>query len=471
MTDSGRKKKPPTVVWFLLAGWVVVTIVAVGWAMANSEKKLRAGAERTLAAADFDLDVRIEGRDAVITGSVGAGPDIEAARRLVDDVAGVRNVTVDIDVRPLSAAVAEVRPATIGVRINARTIVLSGLVPDQATETALVAQAVTQFGAEREVTSGLSFGDDVDRPDWLSDVAGIFAELVPLRVGAVEISSDGIVISGEVSSEADRIAVEEGVIAALAEPLPVENRLVIADLTPSNLTAAAVAGELTVSGVVPTQDIVDRINTAAVRNFGSDGVNSTVTVGDAADAPWLGAVDTLLDVAAGLDEWTLSIADGELRLAGFGATDAVVTDVRSKLRDVAPSGLTIITKIEIDPQEVAANLTALLASSATFEVGSSVLSAAARPLLDSAVEILVANPSTSLVVEGHTDGDGDPASNKVLSQERADAIVAYLVAGGVPAGRLTAVGYGEERPVADNSTPEGRALNRRIAFVAEKGEG
>lgn len=74
-------------------------------------------------------------------------------------------------------------------------------------------------------------------------------------------------------------------------------------------------------------------------------------------------------------------------------------------------------------------------------------------------------------VAGHTDDRGDAAKNKQLSQARAEAVVAYLASKGVNRDRLTAVGYGQEKPVADNKTAEGRQKNRRVEFKILKQAG
>jgi len=68
----------------------------------------------------------------------------------------------------------------------------------------------------------------------------------------------------------------------------------------------------------------------------------------------------------------------------------------------------------------------------------------------------------AIKIGGYTDNVGDPQANLKLSQERADAVMADLVKLGVDPGRLKAEGYGQEHPIADNSTQEGRAKNRRI---------
>jgi outer membrane protein OmpA-like peptidoglycan-associated protein len=93
------------------------------------------------------------------------------------------------------------------------------------------------------------------------------------------------------------------------------------------------------------------------------------------------------------------------------------------------------------------------------------------PLLDNVAAVITAHPEISgIEVEGHTDSQGDDRYNKTLSQRRAGAVVTYLEGRGVAAGRLTATGYGEERPLADNASKVGRAKNRRVEFKLTGGE-
>ncbi len=81
------------------------------------------------------------------------------------------------------------------------------------------------------------------------------------------------------------------------------------------------------------------------------------------------------------------------------------------------------------------------------------------------VATMKSNSSLQLTVEGHTDNVGSAQSNQALSQSRAQAVVAAVTGTGIPASRLTAVGYGQSKPVADNSTDAGRAQNRRVDLV------
>lgn len=100
-----------------------------------------------------------------------------------------------------------------------------------------------------------------------------------------------------------------------------------------------------------------------------------------------------------------------------------------------------------------------------FEGQADTISPASRPLLDELARTLQRLPSNKRVrVEGHTDDAGNHEHNIDLSYRRAKAVVEYLKARGVPASRLDYAGYGGQRPLADNKTPEGRALNRRVQF-------
>jgi OOP family OmpA-OmpF porin len=99
-----------------------------------------------------------------------------------------------------------------------------------------------------------------------------------------------------------------------------------------------------------------------------------------------------------------------------------------------------------------------------FEFNSATLTGDSRPLLDEVATDLKKHPRLRIEMEGHTDSVGADAYNLKLSQQRADAVRQYLVSQGVAASQLTAKGYGEARPLADNKTADGRAENRRVAM-------
>lgn len=96
-----------------------------------------------------------------------------------------------------------------------------------------------------------------------------------------------------------------------------------------------------------------------------------------------------------------------------------------------------------------------------FETNSHTLLPTSHAELNTVIELLQNNPSIKLLVEGHTDNIGNAEHNIKLSQQRAEAIVNYLTEKGIEPSRLQAKGYGFSKPIADNNTEEGRAMNRR----------
>ncbi len=96
-----------------------------------------------------------------------------------------------------------------------------------------------------------------------------------------------------------------------------------------------------------------------------------------------------------------------------------------------------------------------------FDTGKSTIKTVSFSILDNVAELLVLKPTMKIEIAGHTDSDGDDSANLLLSQQRADAVKQYLIKKGIAANRMTAKGYGESRPAADNATTAGKQQNRR----------
>ena len=129
----------------------------------------------------------------------------------------------------------------------------------------------------------------------------------------------------------------------------------------------------------------------------------------------------------------------------------------------------------MDPQPVAFTLSGslvdvtdvavLVRERVHFQFDSATLRPESTPVIDQVAATLLGHPEIGRVeVQGHTDATGGAAYNLDLSQRRAEAVVAALVARGVAPERLVARGYGFTRPIADDATEEGRARNRRVEF-------
>ena len=124
-------------------------------------------------------------------------------------------------------------------------------------------------------------------------------------------------------------------------------------------------------------------------------------------------------------------------------------------------------KQELDANGIynALNTDGHIALHINFETGRSVIQAESQKIVSDIFDMLQANADLKVSIEGHTDNVGNAAANKTLSDNRAKAVMDALVAKGISKARLTSKGWGSTKPVADNTTEEGRAANRRVEIV------
>jgi outer membrane protein OmpA-like peptidoglycan-associated protein len=154
----------------------------------------------------------------------------------------------------------------------------------------------------------------------------------------------------------------------------------------------------------------------------------------------------------------------------------VVKDGNEMWVEVATLGggdyyLTVVLK-ELMKQDVtvndmfnALNRDGYIALYINFDTGKSIIKPESKPIIEKIVQMLKENPALSISVEGHTDNVGNKESNKKLSDDRAKAVLNAIIDQGIDAKRLSSIGYGQDKPIADNNTEEGRAKNRRVELV------
>jgi OOP family OmpA-OmpF porin len=239
-------------------------------------------------------------------------------------------------------------------------------------------------------------------------------------------------------------------------------------------------GRATATGTFSSQPVLDVVVTELEEVFQLVDVGGLGVTDGAPEEDWLSTIVTLIRRMA--DE----TPDGEIIVnpAANLVQVAAEFDTRQKQRDVRDdveeilqavtlqfsSGITAkdvprVTKEEVI--ETQATLDEIIEGKVVeFAFGSSELTDEGRVLLDELLIGLRENPLVGVEIAGHTDDVGDEEANLLLSQERASAVVEYFVARGEERARFVVVGFGESQPIADNSTDEGRARNRRIEFTA-----
>lgn len=166
-------------------------------------------------------------------------------------------------------------------------------------------------------------------------------------------------------------------------------------------------------------------------------------------------------------------SQAQVTSAELARTKAQV-DSEQKLREeaarnaqMAMMGLADVAPVTQEPRGAVITL----AAAVLFEGAKTGLLPRAKGRLDRIADALLKqDPQATILVEGHSDSQGAPKRNQDLSQQRAEAVRDYLVVRGIPADRISAQGFGPNRPVEENVTAEGRARNRRVEIVVKPKE-
>lgn len=256
-----------------------------------------------------------------------------------------------------------------------------------------------------------------------------------------------------------------------ASPASAEKPAVAAAATPAaSLGALAMVyagGKLTITGDVPDEKSKERLLKPARLLFGAENIVDQITVKEGVPGFWWKTKP--LDVFAklkNLASFSLDLGNNEIKLVGATGTDSAKANIESALPSLFIDDAKINSDIKVDSTLGGLNLDAsvLLNESIEFASGAFALPESAKKRLAEIADLLKED-GRKIKILGHTDNQGDAALNASLSEKRAQSVRDFLVSKGVAADNLEAIGYGADKPAADNATPEGRQRNRRIEFA------
>ena len=433
--------RPQRGVWLAVA-WVTLVVAALSWGIYQEQHQRESRARAALAAAGVTLqEVFFEGRDAVLAGDVSPQERsrAEAAIRQVEGVRDVRwvngpqeqlvaevpvptTVVVPRSPVPLEPAVS-LPPADtpyLSATMHEGTLTIEGTIHDAAAAARVAAAADLLLGPR--VDNKLTVDTTLPPAPWVSGAADAISVLS--SVGSVELTLAGehAVVRGLAPTSNRRENLEYALQAVLGPAVHVESDLIVTGLRSPVYEAAGSNGTVTLRGQMPDQGILSQVLASARTLYGSQNVLAEMTVGERIDTTFsLVRLPLTLSLLAPVPHWQIRIVDNAI--------------------------------------------TGTLRAESGFAYASAQIGPELESLLLAGAEILEHNPELVMTVEGHTDSVGASASNQRLSEDRAEAAVAYLIVLGVDPDRLTAVGYGESRPIASNATPEEQALNRRIELT------
>lgn len=247
------------------------------------------------------------------------------------------------------------------------------------------------------------------------------------------------------------------------EPEPAPTGTVDVTISADNTTEPPA---ITLSGEVLSEAQHQALVDAANAEYGEDNVTDLLTV-SGLDPALDGSDGRVTELATFISTLRSNdVLSGEATLDGDALTLSAIAPTLASQATVQgiATGVAVGTIDATVDVDAATAIRRLDLSGVQFETGTANLTAEAQLILDDAAEQLQAFPEVAVEVQGHTDDIGGDGANQALSQARAESVAAYLANSGVDPDRLTAVGYGESQPIDDNTTAEGRQVNRRVQF-------
>ena len=316
--------------------------------------------------------------------------------------------------------------------------------------------------------------------DWVGGVQFAMEELSRLSTGKVEVGDRSLAVEGEAATPE---AFAE-LLDLNGKTLPASLELASADVRPPRVSpyrfvADLAAAKIHLAGYAPSSKVRGDILDTAQRKFGKVEIVDDLVYASGQPDGFVDAASVALQAVARLGGGHAEIVDNDVRITGSAWYPSAAEELVSATEEALPKGfkatMNVVTRQ--DGQPVAAVRCrdllqdVLQRGRIEFVAGKAEITGDSFGLLDRVAATIARCPDTRVEVAAHTDSAGSSARNRDLTQSRAEAIVDYLVDAGVKRERLTAIGYGESKPVADNGSAEGKAANRRVEFTVELPEG
>ena len=415
----------------------------------------------------------IKGKDFAFSGEAADEANAAAVRKsLKSDVPQNFKINEQIRYPKGSQAIAGYM---MSITTDGSAIEVGGNVPSEAARAALIDAVKARFPG-RGVIDKLQVA--VGAPEgWQQCIIAGLAPLPRLSAGKTILADRKLSVIGSTSDYGAAQSIPLEVKSAVGQTCEAETKIVFTGDLKSNLSWRAVRddrGTLVLSGEVPDDTARGRLIDAAQSLFPGTRFTDQMKIVAAPPEPWLTVALAGLTDLSKLQRGEVGLTGSELTVKGFAATDAIAGDIRGALSRGLPSGFTGRDAIEVmSADQQAASVCQDMMRDATsrgileFDRAKADLTSDSTQTLKELAEIAKECPSFKIEIEGHTDAEGTDERNQRLSDRRARAVADYLAREGVIANRMTTVGYGATRPIADNTTADGRARNRRIEFVVK----
>ncbi len=404
-----------------------------------------------------------------------------AKRRLETELRGLAPAKVQL-VLDISAPRPVITPFTLRFVQDAEGARFDSCSADTDRARAQILRAAATAGVEGAPVCQVGLG--VPTPRWAEAVGLGIAAVTELGSGSITFSDADVTLMA--SSDVEQAAFDK-VVGELETGLPDVFSLTstlekkeAATQGPAEFTATfSETGKVELRGRL-TDDMQRQAVDAFARSaFSGAEVLTATRLDETLPDGWPVRVLAGLKALSQVEHGKLLVRADLVEVSGVTGSTATRGRITQILSDELGQGQTFRVNVRYDealdplaalptPEECAADVNAVIArTKITFTPSSAEIATTARPVLDELAAILSTCPPMKMEIGGHTDAQGSEGGNQALSQARAEAVLLALQGRRVDVSGMTAVGYGETKPIDDNEAEAGREANRRIEFVLQ----
>lgn len=400
---------------------------------------------------------------------------------------------VEAKPQPRSSSNKPVAASTLQLIVTNGKVNVQGIVPDVETVERINAAVAGKFG-QANVEDDMSTYVGSAEPVWIDGAISLIDQMDDVIDPSIKITEDEVILGGQISSETlgeQKLALANRLLGIYL-PVSSEFKMIDKNATlpapeitprtivkrPPSLKIRSINNTVTLTGTISTFEDAQIVRNAMIGVFGQGTYSDELIIDDSvASADWFEDSIKVTDSIKSIDDFGVSINSGQLLLSGNISDRETGRSLRAVASDLLGDRLAVINNFsltqsgslaesaeELFARELMQELDSLKTEAIVFNRNSATLTEGAKSVLDQVAQIIQSYEGQVVEIAGHTDSTGDSLVNLELSKKRADAVHRYLIDKQIPTDQLRPIGYGETIPIADNSTPEGRAANRRIEF-------
>lgn len=436
------------------------------------------------------VDVNADGRDLHLTGKVSSSQKLADVLASVSAVPGVSSLSHNLsaEAQPqnddknlalISEAVPDIEIVTLPPQLTVirreNKLIFSGTLSNPERLTAVMGD----LGASMTIENKLIKNSDVNAANWVSGIEKILVSLPVVSEARLDVTGSVLALSGTVESQTMLENVTEHLDGLSAPDFTIQSSLSVSEpevvvdvsvpLDEPDISVVRENNTISLTGTLPNSEAMQSIMTALSDHYDVTQIDNTIKISDSVgEAVWLDELNELLPSLKSLESARVTVKNGTLILSGSAASAEIAqeqdlaTEAVSRVLNVKNEIVILEVEPESRAQKLQQDLAGIDLKSILFESNSADINPVSLDVLNQLAETLKQFTDYPVVIAGHTDATGDDQWNQYLSQLRANAVRDYLIDLGIDKDRLSAIGYGESKPIATNSTRSGRALNRRI---------